>query len=396
MGGQIRDHIRGNVVGYLALFLFAMSGSAAALDGSDTVFTDDIVDGQVKTADIGTGQVRSVDVADDTGPAALTGTDVAADSLTGADVADNDSLGGAEIDEAGLDSSVLQRRLQSGCPGGQAVADVDAGGTPTCVTLGGPPSGAAGGALAGTYPNPSIAEGAVAAFEVQNNSISATEVADTSTLGTAEISEGNLFNDNSIAASDIATDAVGSLEVDGTLTGANIVDAALGTADIANDSLTGTDISESTLAKVPDADKLDGVDLPRLQNQGSYGSNSSSVCSPPASFTNCIVTGLTLPGPGNSSVLVTASGAWTGGGIGADTGQCKLRRDNATTSVGFGATVTLGQGGNEHEFYGDGFSRTAIDTNVPPGAHNYALTCAGTNGDFAVHGMQITAVRLSG
>ena len=69
MGGQIRDHIRGNVVGYLALFLFAMSGSAAALDGSDTVFTDDIVDGQVKTADIGTGQVRSVDVADDTGPA---------------------------------------------------------------------------------------------------------------------------------------------------------------------------------------------------------------------------------------------------------------------------------------------------------------------------------------
>ena len=49
---RFREHIRSNVIGYIALFAFAMSGTASALDGSDTVFSDDIVNGEVKSADI--------------------------------------------------------------------------------------------------------------------------------------------------------------------------------------------------------------------------------------------------------------------------------------------------------------------------------------------------------
>ena len=64
---MIRDHLRSNLVGYIALFCFATSGTAAALDGSDTVFTDDIVNGQVKSPDISNSNgVRSADVRDDT------------------------------------------------------------------------------------------------------------------------------------------------------------------------------------------------------------------------------------------------------------------------------------------------------------------------------------------
>src|SRR4051794_33328652 len=74
---RFRNHIRSNVVGYIAIFLFAMSGTAIALDGSNTVFSDDIVNGQVKSADIGNQQVQSVDVKDET----LTGADVANQSL---------------------------------------------------------------------------------------------------------------------------------------------------------------------------------------------------------------------------------------------------------------------------------------------------------------------------
>ena len=58
---RIGNHIRSNVVGYIALFAFAMSGTASALDGSDTVFSDDIVNGEVQSPDILDGTVGSAD-----------------------------------------------------------------------------------------------------------------------------------------------------------------------------------------------------------------------------------------------------------------------------------------------------------------------------------------------
>jgi len=117
-----------NVISSLCLFLILAGGAAYA---ADTVFSEDIVDGEVKTADIGNNQVLSADVRDDTinngglsaadlGPdsvgssevdgslsgadindGTLTSGDVAADTLTGADVADN-GLTGADINESTL------------------------------------------------------------------------------------------------------------------------------------------------------------------------------------------------------------------------------------------------------------------------------------------------------
>jgi hypothetical protein len=61
---------------WIVLLLVLSSGTAYALDGKNTVFTDDIVN----------GEVHSADVANDSTAFALKGVDIANDSLTGADV----------------------------------------------------------------------------------------------------------------------------------------------------------------------------------------------------------------------------------------------------------------------------------------------------------------------
>src|SRR5919197_3055577 len=107
MSRRIRSHLRGNVVGYIALFFVLTGGTATALDGSNTVFSDDIVNGEVKAGDLAgrsvtggkirDGQVGNPDLAAD----AVTGEEVADFSLTGADVFDN-SLTGADVNESTL------------------------------------------------------------------------------------------------------------------------------------------------------------------------------------------------------------------------------------------------------------------------------------------------------
>lgn len=77
--------------GLLALFLVTTSGTAYALGG--TVFSDDIVD----------GEVRSADVADDDTVGALRGVDVLNGSLVASDFA-RDSVTGARILESSLSS----------------------------------------------------------------------------------------------------------------------------------------------------------------------------------------------------------------------------------------------------------------------------------------------------
>jgi hypothetical protein len=113
VSSRIRNHIRGNVVGYIALFLVLTGGTAQALNGSNTVFSDDIVNHEVKSADLGIKSVRGTHLAPDsirTGKVVdnnlsgaditnLTGADVTDGTLNGDDVA-GDSLTGAQINES--------------------------------------------------------------------------------------------------------------------------------------------------------------------------------------------------------------------------------------------------------------------------------------------------------
>src|SRR3954471_8908944 len=114
----IRSHLTyANVMVTILAFLVLGGGTAVALDGSNTVFSDDIVNGEVKNADIGTSEVKANSVAPDSlGSAKIADGSVKnADLATGASssntIADggiqgvdvkNNTLTGTQIDESTL------------------------------------------------------------------------------------------------------------------------------------------------------------------------------------------------------------------------------------------------------------------------------------------------------
>jgi hypothetical protein len=118
MRQRIRSHLTyANVIATVALFLVLTGGTAVALNGSNTVFSDDIVNGEVKAADIGSnavgsgkivdGGVQGVDILDGTvdSPDILDGAvgnnDVRKNAITSGKVQD-ESLTGADVVESSL------------------------------------------------------------------------------------------------------------------------------------------------------------------------------------------------------------------------------------------------------------------------------------------------------
>jgi hypothetical protein len=90
MSAKLRTHIRSNVIGYIALFFALSTGSAVALSGSNTVFSDDIVDNEVKAADVRNDTLAG---------GGLAAADLQASSVGTSEVANN-SLNGGDINES--------------------------------------------------------------------------------------------------------------------------------------------------------------------------------------------------------------------------------------------------------------------------------------------------------
>ena len=79
---RVRLPLQNQWAGLIALFLVLSSGTAYALSGSNTVFSDDIVDGQIANADLAVNSVGTGKVIDGT----LVGADIKSNSITGGDV----------------------------------------------------------------------------------------------------------------------------------------------------------------------------------------------------------------------------------------------------------------------------------------------------------------------
>ena len=119
MQNRIRDHVRSNVVGYVALF-FALTGGVAWAThpgGANTISSGDIINGEVKSADVGDGEVKNNDlgvdsvgsgkIADrqvknaDLSIGASSSNTIADGGIQGVDVK-NDTLTGTQVDESTL------------------------------------------------------------------------------------------------------------------------------------------------------------------------------------------------------------------------------------------------------------------------------------------------------
>ena len=216
MRSIVGDHFRNNVVGYLALFLVLTGGTAYALDGSNTVLSDDIVDGEVRNDDIRSGSVTTGKVAngtlltEDLALNSVRGDRVADGSLTGADLADR-SIGGQKV-------------------GVETLAGVNVN----------------DGSLFGE----DIADGAIGTAEVATNAVGPSELA-TGAVGTSELSTGAFNN----------TDIGPKSAIDPRF---EILPSAIQSDEVSDNSITGTDVNESTL-DTPEAayQRADGFnDLP--------------------------------------------------------------------------------------------------------------------------------------
>ena len=98
-----------NVMSSLAVFLVLTGGTAVALSGSNTVFSDDITNGEVKNPDIASGSVGTGKVIDES----LTGQDVKLNSVGGIRIVNN-SL--TPLDIANVAALAGSRRRVVTCP----------------------------------------------------------------------------------------------------------------------------------------------------------------------------------------------------------------------------------------------------------------------------------------
>jgi hypothetical protein len=106
-----------NVVATMALFVAVGTGGAYA---ANTVFSTDIVDGEVKSVDIGNNEIGSADVKDNTintfDVHSFLGVDVVDETLTGADIRDG-TVDTGDLQDGGVygsdiaDSSLIDRDI---------------------------------------------------------------------------------------------------------------------------------------------------------------------------------------------------------------------------------------------------------------------------------------------
>jgi hypothetical protein len=213
MGESIRGHIRSNVIGYVALFV-ALSGTAYATHpgGTNTISTDDIINGEVREPDIlngavtgadinNTNGVRSEDVRDDTlFGGGLSAADLGPDSVAASEVLDN-SLTGGDLDESTLfnDDSLTDGDLAAGSVG---FSELQFGG----VT------------------NPKLATSAVTSSKLGPGSVLNSKIAGDAVTET-KIADGAVINatiaDNAVTGAKITNGTVGQNDI-----GASAVDAS--------------------------------------------------------------------------------------------------------------------------------------------------------------------------
>ena len=176
------------------------------------------------------------------GSAAITTTKLADGSVTSAKIADG-TISTADLANGSVTASKLENTAVTAGTYGTATEipqiTIDAQGRVTSATTvtatggsGGSPTGAAGGDLTGTYPNPTLGTGVVTNATIATSAVTTSKVAD-GTVTSAKIFDGT------ITSTDLATNAVATTNIaNSAVTTAKVADGAIVAAKLDNTGVT--------------------------------------------------------------------------------------------------------------------------------------------------------------
>jgi hypothetical protein len=200
--------------------------SAKILDG--TIANADIAPNAITTSKIVDGTVNTSKMVD----SAISGVKILTNAVNNAHIA-NGTLLPAKLSASGATSG------QTLTYNGSAIV----WSAPTAA-----PSGAAGGSLSGTYPNPTIATGSIDSSEIADSSITGTDISPT-----AAIAYSKLKLTNSITNADIVTAAAipySKLSLTNSITNADITQNAITTSRVANGTVTTAKMADSAISSL--------------------------------------------------------------------------------------------------------------------------------------------------
>jgi hypothetical protein len=163
-----------------------------------------------------------------------------------------------------------------------------------------PPSGAAGGDLSGTYPNPTIAANAITGAEITDASVALADLA-------ADSVNGSKIANGSVALADLAT---------GSVDGGKIVDGSVALTDLAADAVNSGKVADGTIAAADLASEAASLAKVSAGAMTSVSTNIGIGTSTPAAKLDVLgtakVTGFQLGTTATAGHVLTANASGTG------------------------------------------------------------------------------------